>query len=136
MKPQYLLLAVCLSLSACDKPTQQSNDDQSASATNDKQVSADSSFEWSPERFADIKIIRYQISGFDELKPTQKELVYYLVQAGLAGRDIIWDQNYRHNLSIRRALETIMSGEQGSGVVPYCLPVGTPPCAAHHDGRQ
>ena len=76
MKPHHLLFAVCLSLSACDKPTQQSNDDQSASATTNKRVSIDSSFEWSPERFADIQIIRYQISGFDELKPKQKELVY------------------------------------------------------------
>ncbi len=115
MKPHHLLFAVCLSLSACDKPTQQSNDDQSASATTNKQVSIDSSFEWSPESFADIQIIRYQISGFDELKPKQKELVYYLVQAGLAGRDMMWDQNYRHNLSIRRALEAIMSGGQGNG---------------------
>ena len=117
MKPHHLLLAVCISLSACDKPTQQSNDDQSASATTDKKVSVDSSFEWSPERFADIKIIRYQISGFDELELKQKKLVYYLVQAGLAGRDIMWDQNYRHNLSIRRALEAIMSSGQGNGTV-------------------
>ena len=123
MKPLFLLLAICLGLSACDQPTQQSSDDQSVSATTDKPVSIDSDiegdtksdFEWSPESFADIKIIRYQIPGFDELKPRQKELVYYLVQAGLAGRDILWDQNYRHNLSIRRALEAIMSGEQGSG---------------------
>jgi dipeptidyl-peptidase-3 len=127
MKPLFLLLAICLFLSACDQPTQQSTDDQSVSAKTDKPVSiasdtepdtesdTEDEFEWSPESFADIKIIRYQIPGFDELKPRQKELVYYLVQAGLAGRDILWDQNYRHNLSIRRALEAIMSGEQGSG---------------------
>jgi len=118
MKPLYLLLAVCLGLSACDKPTQptqQSNEDQSVPAKTDEPVSIESEFEWSTESFADIKIIRYQIPGFDELKPRQKELVYYLVQAGLAGRDILWDQNYRHNLSIRRALEAIMSGEQGHG---------------------
>jgi dipeptidyl-peptidase-3 len=128
MKPLFLLLAICLGLSACDKPTQSSSEDHSVAATTeqpesidadsetaDEPDSADSEFDWTPERFADIQIIRYQIPGFDELKPRQKALVYYLVQAGLAGRDILWDQNYRHNLSIRRALEAIMSGEQGSG---------------------
>jgi len=69
----------------------------------------DDGFDWSPERFADIKIIRYQLPGFDRLSLSQQKLVYYLVQAGLAGRDIMWDQNYRHNLSIRRALEAIIS---------------------------
>lgn len=62
-------------------------------------------FQWVTERFADIKIIRYQVPGFEQLSLQQQKLVYFLVQAGLAGRDIMWDQNYRHNLSIRRALE-------------------------------
>ena len=115
MKPLILLLAICLGLTACDKPAPQSTDDQTVSATTEKPISTDDEFKWSTESFADIKIIRYQIPGFDELRPRQKELVYYLVQAGLAGRDILWDQNYRHNLSIRRALEAIMSGEQGHG---------------------
>lgn len=59
------------------------------------------------DEFADIKILRYQIPGFDSLGLKKKKLVYYLAQAGLAGRDIIWDQNYRHNLEIRDALEHI-----------------------------
>jgi dipeptidyl-peptidase-3 len=59
------------------------------------------------EQFADIKILRYKIPGFDELTLKEKKLVYYLTQAGLAGRDIMWDQNYRHNLKIRKALERI-----------------------------
>lgn len=63
-------------------------------------------FLWVTERFADVKIIRYQLPGFDQLNLQQQKLVYFLVQAGLAGRDIMWDQNYRHNLSIRRALES------------------------------
>ncbi len=66
-------------------------------------------FEWNPENFEDIKIVRYQIPGFDKLSLEQKQLVYFLTQAGLAGRDIIWDQNYRHNLSIRRAIEKIFN---------------------------
>ena len=67
----------------------------------------ESSFEYSVGQFADIQILRYQVPGFDELSLDQKKLVYYLHQAGLAGRDIIWDQNYRHNLTIRRALEKV-----------------------------
>tara|TARA_B100000809_G_scaffold252582_1_gene287456 strand:- start:405 stop:2435 length:2031 start_codon:yes stop_codon:yes gene_type:complete len=59
------------------------------------------------EQFADIKVLRYKIPGFEELSLREKKLVYYLTQAGLAGRDIMWDQNYRHNLSVRRALESI-----------------------------
>ncbi len=70
-------------------------------------------FKWNPENFGDKKIIRYQIPGFDKLTLKQKQYVYYLVQAGMSGRDIIWDQNYRHNLAIRRALEKIVSGYKG-----------------------
>lgn len=70
-------------------------------------------FVWKTEQFADLKIIRYQIPGFDQLTLDQKKLVYYLTQAGLAGRDIIWDQNYRHNLAIRGALENVINNFDG-----------------------
>lgn len=65
------------------------------------------SFDFFSEQFADIKILRYQIPGFEKLTLQQKKYVYFLGQAGLAGRDIMYDQNYRHNLKIRRALENI-----------------------------
>jgi dipeptidyl-peptidase-3 len=64
-------------------------------------------------QFADIKVLRYQIPGFAELSLKEKQLVYYLTQAGLAGRDIMWDQNYRHNLSIRKGLESIHQNYKG-----------------------
>ena len=70
-------------------------------------------FEYLAEQFADLKIIRYQVPGFDKLSLDQKKLAYYLYQVSLAGRDIIWDQNYRHNLSIRKALEHIVSNYEG-----------------------
>ena len=108
-----LLLVLFISglLSACEQqqstsPTQQGQTEQPAE--NGEKADTDSAFVWSPERFADVQMIRYQLPGFDELRLEQKQLVYYLVQAGLAGRDIMWDQNYRHNLSIRRALEAII----------------------------
>ena len=70
-------------------------------------------FSFFSEQFADIKILRYQVPGFDELNLSQKKLVYYLTQAGLAGRDIMYDQNYRHNVSIRTALEKIYQNYKG-----------------------
>lgn len=59
------------------------------------------------EQFADIRILRYQVPEFDSLTLKQKQLAYYLSQAALAGRDIMWDQNYQHNLVIRKTLEAI-----------------------------
>ncbi len=65
------------------------------------------------EQFADIKILRYQIPAWDSLSLDQKKLAYYLTQAGLAGRDIIYAQNYRHNLEIRNALESVYRNYTG-----------------------
>ncbi|MGE4587611.1 MAG: dihydrofolate reductase [Mangrovibacterium sp.] len=59
------------------------------------------------EKFADVKILRYGLPGFEELELKQKLYVYYLSQAALCGRDILWDQNNRFNLKIRRLLETV-----------------------------
>lgn len=70
-------------------------------------------FEYVVEQFADLRVLRYQIPGFDELSLNEKKLAYYLTQAGLAGRDIMWDQNYRHNLEIRQALEKIFKDYKG-----------------------
>ena len=65
------------------------------------------------EQFADIRVLRYKVPGFEELSLKEKSLVYYLTQAGLAGRDIMWDQNYKHNLKIREALESINANYLG-----------------------
>jgi len=70
-------------------------------------------FDYNVEQFADIKILRYQIHGFDQLTLKEQKLVYYLTQAGLAGRDMMWDQNYRHNLTIRKALESVYQNYKG-----------------------
>jgi len=74
---------------------------------------SESEFEYKVDEFADLKVIRYQIPGWEELTLKEKKLVYYLTQAGLAGRDIMYDQNYRHNLAIRSALENIYSNYTG-----------------------
>ncbi|MEZ4738042.1 MAG: dihydrofolate reductase [Flavobacteriales bacterium] len=70
-------------------------------------------FQWETEQFADIRILRYQIPGWDQLSLQQKQLCYYLNMAGLAGRDIMYDQNYRHNLAIRRAIESVIKNYKG-----------------------
>ena len=72
-----------------------------------------SGFVWQTEQFMDIRILRYQIPGWGKLSVQQKQLVYYLTQAGLAGRDILWDQHYRHNLAVRRFLESIYAAYPG-----------------------
>lgn len=71
------------------------------------------SFEWQTEQFADLRILRYQVPGWEQLTLQQKKLVYYLTQAGLEGRDIMYDQNYRYNLEIRKALENIYTNYDG-----------------------
>ena len=70
-------------------------------------------FEYEVDRFADIRILRYKLDGFDKLSTKQKELVYYLTQAGLAGRDIMWDQNCKYNLEIRSIFEKIYTSYSG-----------------------
>jgi len=77
---------------------------------NKKEAKKESSF---VEQFADVKILRYNIPQWDKLSLQQKKLVYYLTQAGLSGRDIMYDQNYRHNLKIRRALENVYTKFKG-----------------------
>lgn len=68
---------------------------------------------WEVDRFADKRVLRYQIPNFSKLSLDQKKLVYYLTQAGLAGRDIMYEMNYRHNLEIRKAIDRIVGNFQG-----------------------
>jgi len=75
--------------------------------------SSGETFQYVSERFADIQILRYQTKGFDELSQRQKELAYYLYEAALSGRDIIWDQKYKHNLRIRRTIEAVWNSYKG-----------------------
>ena len=70
-------------------------------------------FQIQTEQFDDIRILRYQVPGFDELPLSQKKMIYFLAQAALYGRDILWDQNYKYNLIIRKTIETIIISHQG-----------------------
>ena len=62
---------------------------------------------WIVDRFDDIKVIRYEVPGFDELTAKEKEYVYYLSEAAKCGRDILFDQNFKYGIAIRRTFETI-----------------------------
>lgn len=86
-------------LAACGGPSK-------TTATADK-------FDYTVEQFADLQILRYRVPGFEELSLAQKKLVYYLTEAALQGRDILFDQNGKYNLRIRRALEAIYTGYKG-----------------------
>ena len=76
-------------------------------------ITFEDNFEYSLDEFSDIKVLRYDIPGWENLTLKEQKLVYYLTQAGLSGRDIMWDQNYRHNLDIRIALENVFRNYAG-----------------------
>lgn len=83
-----------------------------------KKVEQEDQFKWQIDQFADLRIIRYQIPDWESLTAQQKELVYYLSEAALCGRDIIFDQNFKHNLAIRRTLEAVYNGYTGAKDTP------------------
>src|SRR5262252_5311580 len=70
------------------------------------------------ERFADVRLLRYQVPGFAELGRRHKELLYYLYEAALSGREIIYDQKYRYNLAVKRTLEEVVSRYAGDRDAP------------------
>lgn len=95
------MLASILVLASCTGNKKAETSDTSS------QNDFDETFEYSVDKFADIEILRYQVPGFNDLSLQQKELIYYLSQAALEGRDILYDQHNKYNLTIRRTLEGI-----------------------------
>lgn len=84
-----------------------------ASCSKTAQRDTDGDFDYTVDRFADIEVLRYKVPDFDSLSLNQKILVYYLQEAALWGRDILWDQNYANNLAIRDLLEAVYTNYQG-----------------------
>src|SRR5688572_91462 len=70
-------------------------------------------FKYAAEQFSDLRVLRYQVKGFDSLSLKTKTLLYYLYEAALCGRDIIYDQNYKYNLAVRKTLEAIIKNYNG-----------------------
>ncbi len=107
MNYKFLMVAALSSLfffSCADKKSEPQVSESMAQETE---------FNYVVDQFADLRILRYQIPGFDEMSLDKQKLVYYLTQAGLEGRDIFWAQNYRHNLTIRKALEQVYANYGG-----------------------
>ncbi|MFK7863573.1 MAG: hypothetical protein AB8B95_05015 [Pseudohongiellaceae bacterium] len=123
LKLRFLIASLGLAgLVACSEPNSESSEplteaEVTAPADTDlaleAPIVAEDDFEYEAERFADVRILRYQAAGFEALSDQQKELLYYLSQAALSGRDIMYDQNYKHNLRIRRTLEEVIKHYEG-----------------------
>ncbi len=94
------LMAILIIMTGCN--TQQKSNEEKTN-----------NFQFEVEKFADLRILRYQVPEFEELTLKQKELIYYLAQAAIEGRDIIYDQNFKYNLAIRRTLEAIYENFDG-----------------------
>jgi dipeptidyl-peptidase-3 len=105
MKPRVLLLGLALILVGvgCAPQAEQTT----------VEPATPEGFQYLTEQFADLQVLRYRVPGFDELSLEKKKLLYYLYQAALSGRDIIYDQNYKHNLLVRRTLEAIVDSYIG-----------------------
>ncbi len=83
-----------------------------ASCNKNEKISAENR-EWIVDKFDDIKVLRYYVDDFDALPLEQKELIYYLSMASVSGRDIIYDQNFKYNLAVRRTLEAVYENYEG-----------------------
>ena len=99
MKKNACIMLATLSLLACS-PQEKAGDNNAE-------------FDYSVEKFADLEVLRYRVPGFEELTLDQKKLIYYLQEAALQGRDILFDQNGKWNLPIRYTLEAIYTGYKG-----------------------
>ena len=122
-----MMMTASLCLGALAAPANESQDD----------------FRYTDEKFADIQMLRYCVKGFDQLTLRQKTFVYYLQEASLAGRDILFDQNGRYNLRIRKMLETVYTTYKGdrnsaffAGVTEYLKRVWFSSGIHHHYGCE
>lgn len=112
MKHLLKAAGLALALSGC-----QSSDNELAGLSPSKKdstaapVDEAASFSYVAEQFADLRVLRYEVKDFDHMDLKTKTLLYYLYEAALSGRDIIYDQNYKHNLAVRKTLEAIFSTE-------------------------
>jgi dipeptidyl-peptidase-3 len=98
---------------ATDGPATPAATDRSAAPAATDGSAAPAAFAAETERFADVRILRYRVPGFAALQPRTKELLYYLYEAALSGREIIYDQKYRYNLAVKRTLEAIVEHNRG-----------------------
>ncbi len=108
MKKIITLSGLALVLNACHSDK---NELAQNTVKTDTVVKAEEKFNYVAEQFSDLRVLRYQVKGFDELSLQNKTLLYYLYEAALCGRDINFDQNYKYNLVIRKTLEALLNTE-------------------------
>lgn len=99
---------------SCETPTEGTEQNSPESAFELATFDNTGEFSYAVDKFADIEVIRYKIPSWDNLTLKQKKYAYFLTMAGYSGREIIYDQNYRHNLSIKRALEKVYTDYKGN----------------------
>ena len=100
-----LLIMTVLSFIACRNAKQQAPE-----VTDD--------FQYFVDQFEDIRVLKYKLPAFESLSLQQKKYIYYLSEAALIGRDILWDQNFKYNLTIRKTIETIINTYSGDKETP------------------
>jgi dipeptidyl-peptidase-3 len=117
MKNYIKIAAFSIALSACHSSDNElanltiaPKKDTVAVVTND---SLEEKFEYVTEQFSDLRVLRYNVKDFDQIPLQTKTLLYYLYEAALSGRDIIYDQNYKYNLAIRKTLEAVIGNYKG-----------------------
>ncbi len=109
----YITLGCAIAIASCTEQPKSEAPKEVAMEQPSSRIMGDDGKLYQSEQFADLRVLHYYINGFDKLAPKQKELVYYLYEAGLAGRDMMWDQNCKYNLPIRNAMEKIYSSYTG-----------------------
>ncbi len=109
MKKIVIIMLISLILPTACNTGRKTNAEKTSTADD----GIDSTFQYKVDRFADIEILRYPVPGFNALSLQQKELIYYLSQAALEGRDILYDQHNKYNLAIRRVLEGVYENYMG-----------------------
>ena len=117
--------------------------EQKGTGNQQDSLKTEDNFQYISEQFADLRILRYPVHGFEELSLKQKEMLYYLYQAALSGRDILWAQNCKYNLAVRHTLEAIVNSgkvdttsDEGRKFMVYAKRVWFSNGIHHHYGNS
>lgn len=146
VKPLLTLVIIMMAMASCDnnsKTVPEATAEPVAEESQAEPAEAASDNKYWAEDFADVRMHRYYVASWDELTKDQQTLLYYLYNAALAGRDIIYDQNYKHNLKVRKTLEGIMehyegerSGDDWDAFVTYTKRVWVANGVHHHYAEE
>ena len=124
-----MLLAASMFIVSCED----NKKEEASTSTEETENAAVDNFDYTAEEVADLKILRYQIPGWENLSLKEQKLVYYLTQAGLSGRDILWDQNYKQNLTIRKAFENIYANYEGDKEAEETMVMNVPVAMVYNE---